>query len=122
MKISELSTDAGLDVLCEITPYLCNIIEDGALRDELRRKIHLDENASATEIYAAALEKLTKLVPILLKTHRSDVYGIVGAVNGKSEEAVASQPMLKTMGEIREIVKDKGFKDFFKSLRDTGET
>lgn len=122
MRISDLTTEAGLDVLCEITPFICNIIEDDTLRTELRNKIHLDENASVTEVYAAAIEKLSKLIPILLKTHRSDVYGAVGAINGKSEEAVAAQPMLKTMGEIRDIVKDKGFKDFFKSLRETGET
>lgn len=122
MRISELTTETGLDVLCTITPFICNIIEDEGLREELRNKIHLDENASMTEVYAAGLDKLTKLIPILLKTHRSDVYGVVGAINGKSEEAVAAQPMLKTMGEIRDIVKDKDFKDFFKSLRETGET
>ncbi len=116
MKISQLSTDAGLDVLCEITPYLGAIISDEALTAELRRKINLDKDATQAEVYAAGLDRITKLMPIILKTHRSDVYGIVGAINGKTETEIAEQSMLKTAIEIRDIVKDKEFADFFKSL------
>lgn len=38
MKISELSTDRALDVLCELTPYVANITGDKALLDELGKK------------------------------------------------------------------------------------
>lgn len=119
MRISELSTDTGLDVLCEITPYLGAIITDEALVSELRNRIKLNKEASVAEVYAAGLDKITKLLPIILKTHRDDVYGIVAAVNGKTATEVAEQSMLKTASEIRDIIKDKEFRDFFKSLRDT---
>ena len=122
MRISDLDTENGLDVLCEITPYIGNIIEDGELTAELRRKMRLADNASPAEIYAAGIEKLVKLVPIVLKTHRSDVYGIVAALNGKEPAGIAKQPFIKTMIDIRDIVTDKAFKDFFTSVRGTDAT
>lgn len=122
MKISQLSTDAGLDVLCEITPYIGAIISDEELTAELRRKINLGKDATQAEVYAAGLDRITKLMPIILKAHRADVYGIVGAINGKTEAEIAGQSVLKTAIEIRDIVKDKEFADFFKSLWEAERT
>lgn len=119
MKISELTNEQGLDALCEMTPYLGNILEDADLVAELRKKIRLEDDASRVEIYSAFIQKMTKLVPIVLKTHRKDVYGIVAAVNGVPYETVNKQNFLKTMQDISDIVNDKTFKDFFKSLRGT---
>ena len=113
MKISELTTEQGLDVLCEIVPYVGNIIEDEALTAELQRKMRMGKDATQAEVYAAGIEKLSKLIPILLKTHRADVYGIVAAINGKTPDEIAAQSALKTAAEIRDIVTDKAFKDFF---------
>lgn len=121
MKISELTTDAGLDVLCEITIPLGNIVTDEALVTELKNKTKLPDTATTPEIYSAILAKLSKLLPIILKTHRGDVYAIVGAVNGKTEGDIAQQSLLKTAAEIRDIVNDKEFKDFFKSLWSTAQ-
>lgn len=119
MKISELNTDQALDVLCESAPYLGNIIEDASLTLELKRKLKIGAGASQAEIIAAGIDKIAKLVPIILRAHREDVYAIIAAVNGKTLEDVSKQNALKTAGEIKDIVKDKAFLDFFKSLRDT---
>lgn len=122
MKISQLNTDNGLDVLCEIVPYIGNIIEDEKLTAELRRKTALEPSASMAEVYAAGIDKLAKIVPVVLKTHRSDVYAIVAAINGKTPEDIAKQNFLKTAADIRDIVQDKEFRDFFKSWRLTDAT
>lgn len=121
MKISQLTTDEGLDVLCEITPYIGAIIGDEALTAELRRKVDIDDSASKAEVYAAGLDRIAKLMPIIFKTHRADVYGIIAAVNGKSVEEIAAQNVFKTGAEIRDIIKDKDFVDFFKSLWGTAQ-
>lgn len=113
MKISELNTDQTLDVVCEITPYVGNILEDEELTAELKRKLRLGDDVSKAEVYAAGIKKLTKLVPIVLKKHRADVYGIVAAVNGKTPEQIAEQNGLLTAKEIKDIVTDKAFQDFF---------
>ena len=113
MKISELTTEQGLDVICEIVPFVASIIEDESLAAELQRKLKITGEASKAEVYAAGIEKMTKLIPILLKSHRDDVYGIVAAINGKTAEEVAAQSALKTAAEIKDIVTDMAFKDFF---------
>ena len=122
MKVSQLDTDRGLDVLCEIVPYLGNIVEDETLTAELRRKSGLDASATTAEVYAAGIEKLSKIVPVVFKTHRNDVYAIVAAVNGKTIQEIAEQNFLKTAMDIRDIIADKEFVRFFKQLRGTDNT
>lgn len=119
MRISELTTANGLDVLCDITPYLGAIITDEQLTAELRRKANVNSDSSQAEVWAAALEKITRLLPVILKSHRNDVYGIVGAINGKTEEEIEAQSFLTTLSEIVDIVRDKEFRNFFASLRNT---
>jgi hypothetical protein len=119
MRISELDTNEGLDVLCEITPYIGAIATDKDLRTELVNKANVSENATEAEIWTAALGKLSKLMPIILKTHRADVYAIIGALNGKTPQEIEKQLFIKTAVEIRDIVNDKEFLDFFKSLWNT---
>lgn len=119
MRISQLDTNAGLDVLCEITPYIGAIVTDEDLVAELKRKVDVGNDPTKAQVWVAALDKLTKLMPIVLKAHRSDVYGIVGAINGKTEAEIASQNFIKTAMEIRDIISDKDFRDFFKSLWNT---
>lgn len=120
MRISDMTTDAALDALCEIAEPLSEIIADTSLADALKRKVKLEEGASRMEVWTALLGQLSKVIPIVLKTHRRSVYEIVAAINGKSYEELKAQNILKTMGEIREIATDKAFFDFFRSARDTG--
>ena len=69
MKISELSTDRALDVLCELTPYVANITGDKALLDELGKKFDT-KGKSVAEMYTFAAQKCAALAPVLLKAHR----------------------------------------------------
>lgn len=114
MKLSELSTDRAADLLCEITPYIANITGDKALLDTLSEKIGT-EGKSAAEIYVYGAKKLTALAPIVLKNHKSDVFGVLSVLNETTPEAVGKQNILKTMLQIREAVQDKELVDFFKS-------
>lgn len=119
MRISELTTDEGLDVLCEITPFIGAIVTDEELVAELKRKIKLGDDASKAQVWVAATDKLSKLMPIIFKTHRADVYGIIGAINGKPQSEIETQNFIKTMTEIRDIIRDEEFRNFFKSSWNT---
>ena len=118
MKLSELSTDRAADVMCELTPYIANIVSDEALTAELRAAASKDAVTKA-ELIADGLDKINRLVPIVLKKLRADVYGILSAVNEKSAEEIAQQNIIRTMMQIREIAKDKELLDFFKSCADS---
>lgn len=117
MKISEFTTDTGLDVLCELVPHAGAIITDDDLKAELRRKLNLEKDATQAEIYAAGLDKLSKLIPIVLKKRRDEVYALLAILNETTVDTIKRQNFLKTAAEIRDVVKDKELMDFFKSLR-----
>ncbi len=42
MKLSKLTTDEALDVLCEITPFVSSIISDEDLMETLNKTIKKD--------------------------------------------------------------------------------
>lgn len=122
MKLSELSTDRAADVLCEITPFLANLAGDTALQDTLRDKLKLKDGQklSTAELYTFGAQKLAVIVPIVLKDHRADVFGMLAALNGTTATQIAAQGVMDTMGQLREVMQDEQLRDFFKSLQQEG--
>lgn len=116
MKISELTTERAADVLCEVSIYALNILSDKELLASLRMQLEgTDGDSTKAEMIAVASEKIAELVPLLLKKHKDDVFGIVAAVNGLTLEQVRQQKIIKTMTAIKEMAQDKDLIDFFRS-------
>ena len=121
MKLSELTTERAADVLCELTPYIANITGDKALLDELANKFD-SKGKSAAELYTFAAHKYATLVPILLKDHREDVFGILSVLNETEPDKIAKQNVMKTMKQVCGLFQDKELLDFFKSFGQEDET
>lgn len=120
MKISELTTERAADVLCEVSIYALNILSDKELLASLRMQLDgTDGDRTKAEMIAIASEKVAELIPLLLKKHKDDVFGIVAAVNGLTLEQVRQQKIIKTMTAIKEMAQDKDLIDFFKSCVST---
>lgn len=116
MKISELTTERAADVLCEVSIYALNILSDKELLASLRMQLEgTDGDSTKAELIAVASEKIAELVPLLLKKHKDDVFGIVAAVNGLTLKQVRQQKIIKTMTAIKEMAQDKDLIDFFRS-------
>ena len=115
MKLSDLTTDRAADVLCEVSIYLVNITTDEELMGELKKRLQLTGHETTFETVAIAAEKMKKIAPIVLKKHKADIFGILAAVNGDTPEKVAKQNIIKTMSQIKELVKDEELISFFKS-------
>ena len=115
MKLSEMTTDRAMDVLCEITPCIANITTDEELLAELRNAIDPKAVKTKAELMVKGVEKITKLAPIVLKKRKADVFGILAALNEKTAEEIGKQNIIATMAQVREVVKDKDLMDFFKS-------
>ena len=119
MKISKMSTEKAMDVLCELTPYMINIVTDEALITELKSAIDFTKANTMAEKIALTAGKITRIVPIILKDHKKDLCGIVGVMNEKTVDEIVEQNTITTMKQIRDIAKDKELLDFFKSCTDT---
>ena len=120
-KLSQLSTDECLDLLCAATPYVMNIVSDEELTKTIGKAIKT-ENMTRAGVLIAGAEKLSSLVLIIAKTHRSDLYGIVAAVNNVEPEKIAKQNVIYTGIQIRDIIKDKELMSFFRSFAESEET
>ena len=121
MKISTLTTEQALDTLCVLTPYIENITGDKSLTDALSKKLGKSK-MSAAEVYTYGAQKIAALVPILLKDHREDVFGILSVLNETTPEEIAEQNVLITINQIKEAVQDKDLVDFFKSWQQGEKT
>ena len=115
MKLSEISTEKAFDVLCEMTPHINNIVSDSDLLRELKSAVKADETTTKAEWVALGVGKINKLMPIILKKHKRDMFGIISVVNGVSIDDIAKQNFLVTAKQIKEIIRDKDLLDFFKS-------
>ena len=111
-----------MDVLCEIAPYAMNIMTDYELLNELKGAVDFSGAATMAEKLALTIGKISKILPIVLKKRKDDLFGILGALNEKSVDEIAKQNVVVTMKQIRDISKDRELLDFFKSCTGTEES
>lgn len=123
MKLSEISTERAADVLCELTPLVDSIITDEDLMQSLSAVVDREqtETMSVGQKMLLVSSKLGKIVPILMKKRRAEMFGILAVLNEKTPEQISAQNMLVTMMQIRDLVNDRELIDFFRSCRNTGE-
>ena len=123
MKLSEISTERAADVLCELTPLVDSIITDEDLMQSLSAVVNREqtETMSVGQKLLLVLSKLGKIVPILMKKRRAEMFGILAVLNEKTPEQISAQNMLVTMMQVRDLVNDRELIDFFRSCRNTGE-
>ena len=110
-----MTTDEGLNFLCEITPYVNNIVTDEELIAEIKNAIKAESTTTTAELITKGVEKVNKLVPIVFKKRRNDVYGIIASDLHKPIGEIAKQNFLVTAKQVRELIADKDLLDFFKS-------
>jgi hypothetical protein len=116
MKLSDFSTDKCGDVLCEITPYASNIITDEKLLDTFKETVDT-KGMTRIAVLLVAAERYTTVIPILLKTHRTDLYNILATLNEITVEDVGKQNIMVTLEQVRDALQDEVLMRFFKSLR-----
>ena len=135
MKLSELSTDKALDVLCELTPSVASIIEDDDVvsglanifpkKNETEDKTGVDHDKKTeaedgeTNFIETGIQifgRIGTIVPLLLKKHRAEMYHILSVLNEKSVDEIAKQKIGETIKQARESFQDSELLTFFKSF------
>lgn len=115
MKLSELSTDKAMDVLCELTPYIGSIANDKEVVSAIGKVMKGGQDINRYGQAMLLLGRVGDFLPLLLKNHRADIYGILSVMNGRPVSEIASQKLMDTMGQFRELLRDEEFVGFFKS-------
>ena len=115
MKLSELSTDKALDVLCELTPYVGNIANDKEVVNTVGKVMESGQEMNRYGQVMLVLGRVGDFLPLLLKSHRPDVYGILSVMNERPVAEIAAQKLTDTIRQVRELFRDEEFVAFFKS-------
>lgn len=122
MKLSELSTDKALDVLCELTPYVGNIANDKEVVSAVGKVMESGQEMNRYGQVMLVLGRVGDFLPLLLKSHRPDVYGILSVMNERPVAEIAAQKLTDTIRQVRELFRDEEFVTFFKSSAQQEQT
>ncbi len=121
MALKDLSTAEAADILVQLSPLMDNITTDRELMERVGKSIDKD-GMTKVGIAIEAMHRVFSCVPLLLKDHRADVFGIVATVKRKTVAEIYSQPIVQTIKDIKEILADEDLLDFFDLFKSLGET
>ena len=110
MKISEMTNEQAADAMVKLAQPMANLLED----KETLRLLEQMQNPNAEGGISYFAWVIPKIVPFLMKDHKSDVYAIVAALTMKPISAVGKMNFMETVKELRESI-DEDFIAFFKS-------
>lgn len=111
MKISQMTTDQAADVLVRLADPIARIMGD----EEAQKMLEDTIKGGVENALVGWSAILTKLVPFCLKKHRTDLFEVIAALDGKTTDEVAKFSFLSTLRVLRDSV-DKELWDFFKSI------
>lgn len=123
MKLSEMTSEQGVDVLIRLTPVITGLLSDSEFISEvtgiLAGKSEDGKELRAEDYLSRGIEKINSLAFLLFRKKRDALFEIIGAVSGKSAAQVASQSFIVTLSEARDILRDKDLINFLKSCAGT---
>lgn len=108
MKLSLMNNEQATNFLIRTSQPIANIMEDEAVVD-LFNQVKDSKGMILSKLIA---NLLPKVVAVALKSHKKDVFEIVGAFAEKSAKEVGEMNFLTTLNILKESV-DKDFLDFF---------
>lgn len=110
-----MRTDIAIDKLCDIAPYVADIVDKMGEDEELKTSLIKLQKASKKSDYL-------RYFPKVIKKCDSEVYNILAIMYSKSVEEVKAQNfMTETIPQILELYKNEAFRTFFTSSTASGE-
>lgn len=110
MKLSQMTNDQATTFLIRTSQPIANIMEDDET-GELFEQVKQTKGMTVSKLIAFILPKV---VTVALKSHKDDLYEIVGAFMEKPVAEIGEMNFLVTLKVLRESV-DQDFIDFFAS-------
>lgn len=113
MKLSEMTNDQACDAIVKLTQPVANITDDPALEPLLKELAGYGGKHEVTGLKILSA-MIPKVVPLLLKDHKNDLYEIIGVLSGKAKADIGKMKLTETITVIRESI-DEDLINFFKS-------
>ena len=98
MKISEMTNDQATDAMIRISTPIANICEDKEIIDVIESLQHAEDKGIAELIGGL----LPRLITSAFKTHREDLYEIVGALLMAPANKVGKMNFRDTIQAVRD--------------------
>jgi len=114
MKISELTTKDAASVMCVCATHISAFATDEELISTLEKGKLDSANATQAEIIRNGTDVTAKLVTLLLEKHYNDVCEVLAALQRTTVKKIEAQNILETFAQIKDVVEDEAFWDFFK--------
>ena len=112
MKISEMNNEQAADAMIRLAVPFGNICND----EEALKIIDSFKNMEDQPFLVTVGKILPQVTGYLLKTHKEDLYEIVGALTFKSVQQVAKMNFMETVKTVRDSY-DEVLAGFFPSLK-----
>lgn len=110
----KISTERGIEMLCEITPYVADIVNDSEIRGIVDK--HKTQTSGKKIDKTTEIKYFSELLTPILKRYKEPIYIVLAAVYETTPDEIAKQPFPKTLSEIKEIANDTEMMSFFTSL------
>lgn len=115
MKLSELKGERAVEVLADLIAPITNIARDADNLQLFRNKLQDGETARD-----AGIRLFKERIPVLIKTHKTDILDIISAVDGRNADEMS---LLDIVNNLVDLSNDKEFMSFFLSVvRTEGQT
>lgn len=102
MKISEMTNDQATDAIIRIAPAISNICDD----DDMLSVIDELGKLGEMNLLTAVGKILPKVTTLALKTHKNDLYEIIGALQMKPAAVVGKMNFAETIKAVKESYDD----------------
>ena len=108
MKLSELKGERAVEVIADLIAPITNIARDA---DNL--KLFHNKLQDGETVRDAGIRLFQERIPVLVKTHKTDILDIISAVNGCDG---AEMSILDIVNSLVDLSNDKEFMSFFLSV------
>ena len=88
-NIRAKNTGVGLDMMAAMLPHVEEIVSDPEFK-EIKERVKADKSTTLADL-------MGKAFPLIAVKKRSALYGIVGAITGKTQEEIDDQPLSETL-------------------------
>lgn len=106
MKISEMTNDQAADAMIRIVAPIERLTKDERL-EPLLEELAGHEGEGGVSALKIISSMLPRIVPMLLKDHRTDLFEIISILSGERVEKVGGMKLSETVHILKESIDDE---------------